>query len=110
MVVSKITLVQCRIQFQPNGRGTIPSSIQVLHVLSMKLEITLIEFSSLQIVKDTAEGFSVRLSSVERRRPNPNQRLLGRPDMQGEAGKRYTTPSVELLKKLREPGLINTAQ
>ena len=54
--------------------------------------------------------FSVCLSSVERRRPNPNQRLLSRPDMQGEAEKRYTTPLVELLKELKQPGLINTAQ
>ena len=52
---------------------------------------------------------SVGLSSVERRCPNPNQRLLSRPDMQvrqrkgtphhlsrpnmqGEAVKRYTPP------------------
>ena len=49
-------------------------------------------------------------SSVERRRPNPNQQLLSRPDMQGEAEKRYTTPLVELLKELKQPGLIHTAQ
>ena len=53
---------------------------------------------------------SVCLSSVERRRPNPKQRPLSRPDMQGEAGKRYSTPTVELLKELNQPGLINTAQ
>ena len=30
--------------------------------------------------------------------------------MQGEAGKRYITPIVELLKKLKQTELINTAQ
>ena len=42
--------------------------------------------------------------------PTVEQGLLSRPDMQGEAGKRYTTPVVELLKELKQPGLINTAQ
>ena len=42
---------------------------------------------------------SVCLSSVDKRRPNPNQGLLSRPEMQGEAEKRYTTPVVELIKE-----------
>ena len=61
MVVSKITLVQCKIhknQFEPNGRGTIPSSVQVSNVLFIKQEITSKKFGSLQTVKNTAEGFS----------------------------------------------------
>ena len=56
-----MTLVQCKIhhnQFKPKRRGTIPSSIQLLHVLSMKQEINLKEFSSLPTVKDTAEEFT----------------------------------------------------
>ena len=59
------------------GRGTIPSSIQVLHVLSMKQEITSKEFSSLRTVKGTAEGFTkpilleyVVIFCIVR--PNPN--------------------------------------
>ena len=57
----KITLVQCKIhynKFQPKGGGTILGSIQVFNVLSMKQEISSIEFSSLRTVKGTAEGFT----------------------------------------------------
>ena len=70
--------VQNPLQSVPaKGRGTIPSSIQVLHVLSMKQEITSKEFSSLRTVKDTAEGFTkpflqeyVVIFCIVR--PNPN--------------------------------------
>ena len=59
MVVSKITLVQWKIHSTSSTlMGVGLSSIQVLNVLSIKQEITLKEFSSLQNVKDTAEGFT----------------------------------------------------
>ena len=41
---------------------------------------------------------SVPLSSEESRRASPNQRLLSRADMQGEAGKKYTTTSMNAQK------------
>ena len=55
-------------------------------------------------------GSSVCLTPVERRRPSSNQQLLSRPDMQGEAEKKYTAPVGELITELKQPGLTNTAQ
>ena len=38
----------------------------------------------------------MHLSAVERRRPNPSQRLSSSSEIQGEAVKRYTTPSLTI--------------
>ena len=61
MVVSKITLVQYKIhhdQFDQWERDN--SQLDTgINVLSMKLEITMKEFSYIQTVKDTAEGFTL---------------------------------------------------